>query len=67
MKLVTIEYPKTSCKLSKTTRPAKKFSQVGGADKNSTNALYSETTKTDFFYETKTIRNAKITKDIHAC
>ena len=49
MKLVTIEYPKTSCKLSKTTRPVKKFSQIGGADRNSTNALYSETAKTDFF------------------
>lgn len=49
MKLVTIKNPKTSCKLSNTTRPAKKFSQIGGADKSYTDALYSETRKTDFF------------------
>ena len=49
MKLVIIKNPKNSCKLSNTTRPAKKFSQIGGADKIYTNALYSETRKTDFF------------------
>ena len=49
IKPVTIEHTKTSCKLSKTVRQAKTFSQAGGACKNSTSPLYSETTKTEFF------------------
>ena len=39
-------------------RQAKKVLQVGGAGKNSTRPLYSETTKSEFFFdETKTIKN----------
>ena len=59
MKSVTIEYLKTSRKLSKTIRQAKKVFQVGGAGKNYNSPLYS-----DFFFfdETKTIKNTKITK-----
>ena len=49
IKSVPLEHAKTSCKLSKTIRQAKKVSQVGGAGKNSTSPLYSETTKSDFF------------------
>ena len=45
MKSVTIEYLKTSRKLSKTIRQAKKVFQVGGAGKNYNSPLYS-----DFFF-----------------
>ena len=41
MKSVTIEYLKTSRKLSKTIRQAKKVFQVGGAGKNYNSPLYS--------------------------
>ena len=47
-------------------RQAKKVSQVVGSVKNSTSPLYSETTKPEFFYETKTTKKAKITKPSHA-
>ena len=43
VKSASIEYPKTSHKLSKTTWQAEKVSQVSGAEKVSTSALYSET------------------------
>ena len=46
IKSVTIEHPKTSRKLSKTIKQAKKFSQVGGAIKNFTSPLYGAATKT---------------------
>ena len=46
---VTIEYPKTSCKLSETIRHYTKTSKGGGADKVATSPLYSEATKTDSF------------------
>ena len=46
---VTIEYPKTSCKLSETIRHYTKTSQGGGAGKVSASPLYSEATKTDSF------------------
>ena len=49
IKLVTLEYPKTPRKLSKTIRQDKRVLQVGGADENCTSSLYSKTTKTDFF------------------
>ena len=45
MKSVTIEYLKTSRKLSKTIRQAKKVFQVSGAGKNYNSPLYS-----DFFF-----------------
>ena len=41
MKSVTIEYLKTSRKLSKTIRQAKKVFQAGGAGKNYNSPLYS--------------------------
>ena len=49
IKSVTIEHPKTSCKLSKINRQAKKVSQLGDAGRNLTSCLYSETAKTEFF------------------
>ena len=41
IKSVTIEYPKTSRKLFKTIRQAKKVSQISGAGKDYTSPLYS--------------------------
>ena len=49
IKSVTIEHPKTSCKLSKTIKQAEKISQVSVAGKNSDSPLYSETEKKNFF------------------
>ena len=65
IKSVTIEHPKTSCKVSKINRQAKKVSQVGDAGRNLTSCLYSETAKTEFFHERKTTKNAKIMKQSH--
>ena len=45
IKLVLIEHPKTSYKLSKTIRQGKKVSQGVDATKNFDSPLYSETTK----------------------
>ena len=42
IKSVTMEHPKTSCKLSKTIRQTKKVFQVGSG-KSSNSPLYSET------------------------
>ena len=49
IKAVTIEYPKTSCKISETIRHQTKTSQGGGAGKGCTSPLYSEATKNDSF------------------
>ena len=49
VKSVTTEHPKTSYKLSKTARKAKKVSQVGSAGKNYASPLYSEMKKVIFF------------------
>ena len=51
-----MEHPKTSCKWSNTIRQSKKVSQAGGAGKNSTSPLYSEMTKTKFFWWKKTLK-----------
>ena len=45
LKSVTLEHPKTSHKLSKTIKQAKKFSEIVGACKHSTSLLYREITK----------------------
>ena len=63
IKLVTIEHPKTSRKLSKTIRQTEKVSQASSANKNSVNPLYSETKKTENFLNKN---NVKITKRSHA-
>ena len=63
IKLVTIEHPNTSRKLSKTIRQTEKVSQVSSANKNSDNPLYSETKKTEKFLNKN---NVKITKRSHA-
>ena len=57
-KLVIIEHPNTSHKLSKTIRRTKFVSQVG-AGKISNNPLYSEATKSEK-------KNAKITNQSHS-
>ena len=60
-----IEHPKTSRKLSKFLRQAKRVSQVSGAVKKSTSPLYTEKTILEtLFDETKTISNAEITRDV---
>ena len=54
IKSVTIEYPKTFHKFSKTIKHGKKVSQVVGAGRNFNSTLYSEITKReDFFHEKK--------------
>ena len=59
IKSVTIEHPKTSNKLSKTIRQAKKVSQVGGAGKNCSSPVYSETTKSETFLDEKSVKIMK--------
>ena len=54
-----MEHSKTSCKWSNTIRQSKKVSQAGGAGKNSTSLLYSEMTKTKFFWWKKTLKMQK--------
>ena len=56
-----IKHNPYNCTYSKTTRQAKIVSQVSGAGKNSMSPLYSETKKSEkFFDEKKIIKNAKI-------
>ena len=67
IKSVTIEYPKTFHKFSKTIKHGKKVSQVVGAGRNFNSTLYSEITKReDFFHEKKKKKNAEMTKQSHA-
>ena len=63
IKLVTIQHPKTSCKLSKAIRQAEKISQVSGDGKYSDSPLYIETKKSENFLNEK---NVKVTKRSHA-
>ena len=44
-----MEYPKASCKLSKTLSWTKKVSQIGSPVKKFTSPLYSETAKLKYF------------------
>ena len=60
---VTIEHPKTSRKLSKTTRQGKNVPQIVDAGKSSNSPLYSDTKKPKVFLNEK---NVKITKRSHA-
>ena len=67
IKSVTIEHPKTSHKLSKTIKQAKKCDQVGGSDNSSTSPFYSETKKKEKIFDEKhNTKNSKITKQSHA-
>lgn len=52
IKPVTVEYPKTYRKCSKTITHAKKVSNMSGAAIHSTSPLHSETIKTYFFIKT---------------
>ena len=54
-----MEYPKTSCKLSKTITQTKKV----GSEKNSNHPLYCETNESENFLNKK---NVKMTKWSHA-
>ena len=56
-KFLAIEHPKTSHKLSKTIRHAKKFSQIVCAGKNFTRPLYNEATKHENFLEKRSKNN----------
>ena len=49
IKSFTIEHPRTSCKLSKTIRQAKKVSQAGGTGNNSTSFYIVQKQKLIFF------------------
>ena len=65
-KSVFIEHPKAFHKLSKAIRQVEKVSKVSGAGKNSCSFFYSETTKSEKYFERrKTIKNAKIIKLPH--
>ena len=45
LKSVNIEHPKTSYKITKTTKQAEKVSEINSSGKNFNSALYSDTTK----------------------
>ena len=50
IKSFTIEHPRTSCKLPKTIRQAKKVSQAGGTGNNSTSFYIVQKQKLIFFF-----------------
>ena len=61
-----ISFYKFFYKLSKAIRQVEKVSKVSGAGKNSCSFFYSETTKSEKYFERrKTIKNAKIIKLSH--
>ena len=53
VKSAILEHPKTSHKFSKAIRQTKKFSQVGGAAKNSDSTLYIERKRVKIFLTKK--------------
>ena len=53
IKSFTIEHPRTSCKLPKTIRQAKKVSQAGGTGNNSTSFYIVQKQKLIFFWMKK--------------
>ena len=56
-KFLAIEHPKTSHKLFKTIRQAKKVSQIVGTGKNFTRPLYNEATKHENVLKKKSKNN----------